>query len=173
MRCPYLELNCLKKWSPDHRTKIERCVYISARVEICCVSIECSDFTHCSFYGRNFWICPLIFDMPTSCPATPYYSSSLYILGIYALRVTLLSTRRRAFKWFAASAERKCIFNDEKLMNPAFFRCFSRFSNFSSFPWFSSDLTMKFDSVAWFPARGSFQIARAWNIKPIQIFVFI
>ena len=52
------------------------------------LSIEFSDFTHCSFYGRNFWICPLIFDMPTSCPATPYYSSSLYILGIYALRVT-------------------------------------------------------------------------------------
>ena len=111
--------------------------------------------------------------MPTSCPATPYYSSSLYILGIYSLRVTLLSTRRRAFKWFAASAERKCIFNDEKLMNPAFFRCFSRFSNFSNFPWFSSDLTMKFDTVAWFPARGCFQIGLGWNFMRIQIFLFI
>ena len=31
-------------------------------------------------------------------PGLRYYSLSLYILGIYALRVTLLSTRRRAFK---------------------------------------------------------------------------
>ena len=99
--------------------------------------------------------------------------TSIHYRAIYALRVTLLSTCRRAFKWFAASAERKCILNIEKSMFPWLFRCFSRFSNFSNFQWFSSDLTMKFDSVAWFPARGCFQIALSWNFMRIQIFLFI
>ena len=43
----------------------------------------------------------------TSSPAPPYYSSSLYILGIYALRVNNKPSR---FTRFAASAERNCIF---------------------------------------------------------------
>ena len=49
-----------------------------------------------------------------------------------ALRVNIIS-RGRAFKWFAASAERKCIFEGAKLMNPEVFGCFSRFSHFLNF----------------------------------------
>ena len=58
-------------------------------------------------------------------------------------------------------------------MNPEVFACFSRFSHFLNFGWFWGALTLNFDSVAWFPARGWSQIARTWNIKPIQIFAFI
>ena len=99
--------------------------------------------------------------------------TSLHYRGRYALRVTVLSIRRRAFKCFAASAERKCIFEVENLINHEVFGSFSWFSNFLDFQWFSSDLTMKFDSVAWFPARGCFQIGLGWNFMPIQIFLFI
>ena len=109
----------------------------------------------------------------TSPQTPPNYSLSLYILGIYALRVTLISPRGRAFKLFAASAERKCIFNVEKFLNPAIFRGFSWFSHFLNFAWFWDGLTLNFVFQAWFPSQGSFQIALAWNIKPIQIFVFI
>ena len=104
---------------------------------------------------------------------TPYYSLSLYILGIYALRVTPKLPPGSRFTWFAASAERKLIFKVEKSMNPEVLGCFSQFSNFSDFSWFWDALAINFDLLAWFPARGSFQIDRAWNFKLIQIFVFI
>ena len=126
---------------------------------------------HIQLTGRQIWHFPL--GRPTSSPAIPYYSSSLYILGIYALRVTHISSWGRAFKWFAASAERKCIFRVEKLMNPALFRCFSWFSYFLNFGRFWGALALNLDSVAWFPARSWSKIARARNIKPIQIFAFI
>ena len=58
-------------------------------------------------------------------------------------------------------------------MNPALFRSFSWFSHFPNLGWFWGALTFDFDPVAWFPARGWSQIARARNIKPIQIFVSI
>ena len=109
----------------------------------------------------------------TSSPPTPYYSSSLYILGIYALRVTLILPRGRAFKLFAASAERKCIFEHQKSMNPEVLGWFSRLSYFLNFQWFWAGFTINFISAASFPARGWSQIARRWNIKPIQIFAFI
>ena len=111
--------------------------------------------------------------MPTSCPAIPYYSSSLYILGIYALRVTQLCARRRAFKWFAASAERKCIFESEKSMNPEFLACFSWFHNFLNFQWFWGGLAINFNCSAQFPAQGCLQIALSLNFMSIQIFLFI
>ena len=59
------------------------------------LSIEWSDFTHTSFYGRNFWICPLIFDMPTSCPAAPVLLSKLISKG-YMLYESLQSKPRVA-----------------------------------------------------------------------------
>ena len=46
--------------------------------------------------------------------------SSIHIRARYALRVTLVPARS-AFKLFAASAERKCIFEDQKSMNPEVF----------------------------------------------------
>ena len=39
-------------------------------------------------------------------------------------------------------------------MNPWVFGCFSWFSNFSNFLWFWDHQTVKFNSVAWFPAQG-------------------
>ena len=106
----------------------------------------------------------------TSCPAPPYYSLSLYILGIYALRVTPKLPPGSRFTWFAASAERKLIFKVEKSMNPEVLGCFSQFSNFSDFSWFWDALAINFDCLARFPAQGSFQIDRTSNFKLIQIF---
>ena len=108
--------------------------------------------------------------MPTSSAAIPYYSSSLYILGIYALRVTLILSQSRAFKLFAASAERKCIFEIEKSMNPEVFACFSRFFHFLNFGRFWDGLTVNFDVWAQFAARGWLQIALGRNFTCIQIF---
>ena len=108
--------------------------------------------------------------MPTSCPGLQYYSLSLYILGIYALRVTQISDRGRAFKLFAASAERKCIFEHQKSMNPEVFACFSRFFHFLNFGWFCGGLTVNFDLGAQFAARGCLQIALGRNFTCIQIF---
>ena len=73
----------------------------------------------------------------------------------------------------SASAELKFIFHIRKSFNSIFFDRFSRFFRFPNFSWFLRFLTFKIDSEAWFPARGSFQIAQAWSIKPIQIFVFM
>ena len=136
-------------------------------------SLELSNFSNIQKQGSILTKCPPMQKLSLAHRRRRITLTSIHYRAKYALRVTLLSTCRRAFKWFAASAERKCIFNDEKLMNPAFFHCFSWFSNFSNFSCFWDHLTIEFDFVAWFPARGSFQIAPAWNIKSIQIFVFI
>ena len=80
------------------------------------------------FYNLSFF-----WKFKTSSPPTPYYPSSLYILGIYALRVTLFSPWGRAFKWFAASAERQCILNIEKSSFPAVLGCFFSIFSFSQF----------------------------------------
>ena len=109
----------------------------------------------------------------TSSPPTPYYSLSLYILGIYALRVTPKLPPGSRFTWFAASAERKLILKVEKSMNPEVLGCFSQFSNFSDFSWFCDALAINFDCLAWFPARERLQIDRTSNFKLIQILVFI
>ena len=112
----------------------------------------------------------------TSSPAPPNYSLSLYILGIYALRVTRISPCGSRFTLFAASAERKSIFWVEKSTGEWLsweISCFSEFSNFFDFSRFWDVLAMNFDSLAWFPARDRFQIDRAWIFKLIQIFVFI
>ena len=55
-------------------------------------------------------------------------------------------------------------------MNPEVFACFSRFSDFLNFGWFWDGLTINFDVLAQFPARGWFQIALARNFTSIQIF---
>ena len=96
--------------------------------------------------------------------------SSIHIRGRYALRVTRISPPGSRFTWFAASAERKFILKVRKSMNPEVLGCFSEFSNFFDFSWFWDDLAIIFDCLAWFPARGSFQIDRTSNFKPIQIF---
>ena len=49
--------------------------------------------TKFQFLRPNYHILPFFFQLSTSCPPVPYYSYSLYILGIYALRVTLLLAR--------------------------------------------------------------------------------
>ena len=99
--------------------------------------------------------------------------TSIHYRAIYALRVTLMSICRRAFKWFAASAERKCIFKVEKSMNPEVLACFSWFHNFFNFRWSWGSLTLNFGFLAQFPARSSLQIALALNFMHIQIFFFI
>ena len=99
--------------------------------------------------------------------------TSIHYRGKYALRVTPISSRGRAFKLFAASAERKSIFEVEKSLNSKVLACFSRFSNISNFTWFWGGLTLNFDFLVSFPAQGCFQIALALNIMPIQIFLFI
>ena len=58
-------------------------------------------------------------------------------------------------------------------VNPAIFGGFSRFSYCLNFAWFWGRLTLKFDSLARFPARGWSQIDLGWNFICIQIFVFI
>ena len=105
----------------------------------------------------------------TSSPAPPNYSLSLYILGIYALRVTPRLPPGSRFTWFAASAERKLIFKVEKSMNPEVLGCFSQFSNFSDFSWFWDALAINFDLLAWFPARGWSQISLGLNFKLVQV----
>ena len=120
------------------------------------------------FSGARDRICHLIFDRPTSCPAVPYYSSSLYILGIYALRVTPRIPLGSRFTWFAASAERKLILKIEKLMNPAILGCFSEFYNFFNFGSFWDVLAINFNILAWFPSRGLSQISLGLNFKIVQ-----
>ena len=107
--------NHLKYSSIWHRTKTIRrkiifCMYTkwpeSKRTfKLYALFIFAPKFLDLSFFWK----------FKTSSPPTPYYSSSLYILGIYALRVTLLTSQGCAPKWFAASAERKLIFKVKKL----------------------------------------------------------
>ena len=100
--------------------------------------------------------------------------SKLYLRDISSTSHSILQGPRGSrFTWFAASAERKFILKVEKLMNPSVFGYFSQFSNLPDFSWFWDVLAIIFDSLAWFPARGRFQIDRASNFKLIQIFVFI
>ena len=107
--------------------------------------------------------------LPTSCPVPPYYSLSLYILGIYALRITPRLSPGSRFTWFAASAERKFILKVEKLMNLLVFCCFSEFFNVFNFGSFWDALAINFDLLAWFPARGWFQISLGFNFKLVQV----
>ena len=75
--------------------------------------------------ARKFLDLSFFWKFKTSSPQTPYYSLSLYILGIYALRVTPRLPPGSRFTWFAASAERKFILKVEKSTNPEVLGCFS------------------------------------------------
>ena len=80
--------NCLKDSSIWQQTKTIRCGIIFCMWEnwsqskrtfkLYALFILAPKFLHLSFFWK----------FKTSSPPTPYYSSSLYILGIYALRVT-------------------------------------------------------------------------------------
>ena len=155
--------NYLKYSSIWHQTKTIRCGIVFCMWENWSQSKRTFKLYALFILAPKFLDLSFFWKFKTSSPPTPYYSSSLYILGIYALRVTRISARGRAFKWFAASAERKCIFEVEKSMNPEVLACFSWFSHFLNFRWFSDGLTVNFNFLAGFPARGWSQIARALN----------
>ena len=103
------------------------------------VLIECTDFMHVpkhSLKMKNmiiFWPWCTGPVPSTSSLLPPYYSYRAVSTKLYE---SLLPPRGRAFKWFAASAERKCILNIEKSSFPAVLRCFSWFSYFLNFEWF-------------------------------------
>ena len=56
-------------------------------------------------------------------------------------------------------------------MNPEVLACFSWFSHFLNFRWFSDGFTINFNFLAGFPARGWSQIARALNFHSKYNFV--
>ena len=115
---------------------------------------ECSKFLDISKQRPILTKCPPMQKSSLAHRRRRITLTSIHYRGRYALRVIALSPRGRAFKLFAASAERKWIFEVENTFNPAFFLCFSWFSYFSNFGCFSGRLTLNFESVAWFPARG-------------------
>ena len=110
----------------------------------------------------------------TSSPLTPYYSLSLYILRIYALRFTPRLPPGSQFTWFAASAERKCEITTPGMAGDAvswriswnmefhnflnIFQYFLIFFNIFQY----SDIFFRF----WieFPARGWSRTPRMWKI---------
>ena len=136
-------------------------------------SFELSNFTQFQKQGSILTKCPPMQKLSLAQRRRRITLTSLHYRGRYALRVTPLSPPGRAFKLFAASAERKRIFKVEKSLNPEVLGCFSRFWNFSNFSWFWGGLTLNFDFLALFPARGCFQITLALNFMPIQIFLFM
>ena len=86
---------------------------------------ELSNFSQFQKQGSILTKCPPMQKLSLAHRRRRITLASLHYRGRYALRVTLLSTRRRVFKLFAASAERKCIFEVEKSMNPDVLACFS------------------------------------------------
>ena len=82
-------------------------------------------------FARKFLDLSFFWKFKTSSPVPPYYSSSLYILGIYALRVTPRIPPGSRFTWFAASAERKWRFEVEKSVIHEVSCCFLVFRTFS------------------------------------------
>ena len=130
---PNLVPNYVKYSSIWHETKTIRCGIILCMWENWPESKRTFKLYALFILAPKFPDLSFFWKFKTSSPPTPYYSSSLYISGIYALRVTLISPWGRAFKWFAASAERKCIFEVEKSMNPKVLACFSWFHNFLKF----------------------------------------
>ena len=103
---PSLTHNYLKYLSSDNDTRIIRCtmkIYTGKNL-----AKSKRMFKLYAFFNLRPKCLDLSFSVKikTSSPAPPYYSSSLYILGIYALRVNNTASR---FTRFAASAERNCI----------------------------------------------------------------
>ena len=123
---------------------------------------ECTEFSHNVKLRSKLFNSSFNFDLKTSCALPPYYS-----LELDPISSTSHSNLSRGpgsrFTWFAASAERKCIFEVEKSMNPDVLACFSSFSHFLNFPWFFDGLTINFNFLAGFLARGCSRIARALN----------
>ena len=126
-------------------------------VKLYAFSIPVSKFLDLSFFWK----------FRTSSPALHYYSFSLYILEIYALRINSRLPPGSQFTWL--SVERKFIFKVEKSMNPKVLGCFSSFYNFWDFSWFWDALAINFDLLAWFPARGWSQISLGLNFKLVQV----
>ena len=88
-----------------------------------------------------FPTCHFLSAMPTSCPVFRYYSSSIAILRICALRVTLTSTPASRSIRFAASAAKfsisRCLSCPEKQLYQInrVFHIFSILVNFERFWW--------------------------------------
>ena len=102
--------------------------------------------------------------------------SNFYILSITYSNIWTVShflLTKQFIKRGGSFPERKCILNIKKSIFPAVLNCFSRFSDFLNFSRFSSALLVNFYFLAWFPARGYFQIDPAWNFICIHIFLFI
>ena len=103
---PWTRHNCLKYLSSNNETSIIRRAIKFYTQENLAKSKRM--FKLYAFFNLRPKFLDLSFSVKikTSSPAPPYYSSSLYILGIYALRVNTGTSR---FTRFAASAERNCI----------------------------------------------------------------
>ena len=111
-------------------------------------SLEWSKFLNISQHGSILTKCPPMQKLSLAHRRRRITLTSIHYRGRYALRVIPISQRGRAFKLFAASAERKCIFDVEKSMNPTVFGSFSIFSHFLNFSQFCGGLTVNFDVLA-------------------------
>ena len=79
---------------------------------------NCIKWQHFQFFGQNFWICLFLVCLSLARYRPLYYSSSIAILRIYALRVTPQSLPASRSIRFAASATKfsiwKCLSCPEK-----------------------------------------------------------
>ena len=125
---------------------------------------ECTEFSNSEEFGFKLFNLSFNLDLKTSCALPPYYSLELAPISSTSHSILSRAPGSRILMICCVSRA-KMYFKHWKINVSCSFALFFSIFWFSQFRWFSDRLTVNFNFLAGFPARGWSQIARAFEFS--------